>query len=322
MKLVFFGTPEFAAAHLEALVLDGHEILAVVTAPDKASGRGLKTSVSEVKTMAEKLHLRVLQPPSLKEPSFVEGLQNLNAEAFIVVAFRMLPEVVWRIPVWGTYNIHASLLPKLRGAAPIQWALINGATHTGVTMFKISHEIDTGVVLLQNALAISAHWNAGHLHEQLKALGCELLIKGIRLMQTFQDPKQLPYFEQNASEATQAPKLFKNDFILKWSDTCQNLLNKIRGLSPYPGAITFFINSQHQRRQLKIINAQAAINQPDFKRPPGHMMPFQHSLLVATGNGWIEVLDLQPEGKRCMSAQDFCNGYATELPYQLHEVLE
>jgi methionyl-tRNA formyltransferase len=315
MKLVFFGTPEFASSHLVYLLNAHHDVLAVVTAPDKPSGRGLKTQVSAVKNTAIKYNLPVLQPNNLKDADFINALSVFHADVFIVVAFRMLPEIVWAMPKWGTYNIHASLLPQLRGAAPINWSLMHGHTHTGITMFKISMQIDTGTILLQRKMQIKPEWNAGILHEHLMQLGCATLMEGLEIIKkTITENAVLPLIDQNHELATHAPKLFKQHQIIDWSKSKAQVLNTIRGLAPNPGAITYATSKSNTKVQIKILSAKAFDTQVLLPHISGTVLKLNNHIIAAAADGWLELCELQLEGKRRMDALAFANGAALYFP--------
>src|ERR1043165_9173853 len=246
LRIVFMGTPEFAVASLDALVNKGYNIVGVITAPDKPAGRGMKLQESAVKKYAVEKGLRILQPEKLKNPQFLDELKSLNADLQVVVAFRMLPEVVWNMPALGTINVHASLLPQYRGAAPINWAIINGEKQTGITTFKLKHEIDTGDILLQETINIGEDETAGELHDRMKEIGAQLLVKTIKgiadgsLKETPQPPGDIKH----------APKIFTETCHIKWNKSLNSIYNLIRGLSPYPGAFTLL-----DEKVLKIFKA-------------------------------------------------------------------
>ena len=235
IKIVFFGTPEFAVASLDALVSKGANIAAVVTMPDKPAGRGHKMYQSDVKKYAEAHGLPLLQPANLKDPQFIDVLQAIGADLFIVIAFRMLPQAVWQMPPLGTFNLHASLLPKYRGAAPINWAVMNGETETGVTTFMLKHEIDTGDILSQRKIEILPTDNVGDVHDRLMAIGAEEVVKTVEMIAAG-TAKPMP---QPEGEFTPAPKIFKEDCHIDWSQNTETIHNQVRGLSPYPAAYTF-----------------------------------------------------------------------------------
>ena len=239
-RIVFMGTPEFAVASLDALVKAGFNIVAVVTAPDKPAGRGMKMNESAVKKYASDSGMNILQPEKLKNPEFIETLKKLDADLQIVVAFRMLPEVVWNMPSLGTVNVHASLLPQYRGAAPINWAIINGEKETGITTFKLQHEIDTGNILLQEKTPIGDNETAGELHDKLKIIGAQLLVKTVTGLAD-NSIQELPQSRLNSHEVSNlrhAPKIFTDTCRINWNNSISSVHNLIRGLSPFPGAFT------------------------------------------------------------------------------------
>lgn len=301
LKIVFFGTPEFAVASLSALVSAGFNVVAVVTAPDKPSGRGLQLQGTPVKEFAVQHHIPVLQPPKLKDPEFIATLQKLDADMHIVVAFRMLPEAVWNMPPMGTVNVHGSLLPQYRGAAPINRAIMDGVTETGVTTFRLKHEIDTGNILLRKAIPVSADDNAGTIHDKLMAEGASLLVETVKGLAD-KSIKEIPQDTLTAS-LRHAPKIFKDDMRIDWSKAASDVLNQIRGLSPYPGAFT-----QLDGKTLKIF---AAAIRPTTDRPdPGTCdSDYRTYLRFAAADAWIEVQELQQEGKKRMDIASFLRGF-------------
>lgn len=300
LRIVFMGTPEFAVASLDALVKAGGNIVAVVTAPDKPAGRGMNLQQSAVKKYAVENGLTVLQPEKLKDPQFVEMLRSLNADLQVVVAFRMLPEVVWNMPPMGTINVHGSLLPQYRGAAPINWAVINGEKETGVTTFKLKHEIDTGDILLQEKFPISENETTGEVHDKMKAVGAEVLVKTVKGLADG-SIKEIP---QPASETLRhAPKIFTETGRIDWNKPVDEIHNLIRGLSPYPGAYTSF-----HEKTLKIYRSKKEWKAPAIS--PGQFETDKKSFLrFAAADGYIYVLEIQPEGKKRMAVEDFLRGY-------------
>lgn len=299
-RIVFMGTPEFAVASLHALVQAGFNIVGVVTAPDKPAGRGMKLQESAVKKYAAEHNLHILQPEKLKNPAFIEELRALQADVQVVVAFRMLPEVVWDMPPMGTINLHGSLLPQYRGAAPINWAIINGETHTGVTTFKLQHAIDTGNILLQETIAISENETAGDLHDEMKEVGAALLVKTIQQLSagTLHDTPQA-----NDSALRHAPKIYTETCRIDWSATTAAIHNLIRGLSPYPAAFT-----QLDGKVLKIY--RSAKETATHTLPPGTPQTDGKTYLkFACADGFIYALDIQLEGKKRMPVSDFLRGY-------------
>ena len=297
------GTPEFAVASLDALVNAGYNIIAVVTAPDKPAGRGLKMHESAVKQYAVAHHLPLLQPLKLKDPDFIQSLQKLNADLQIVVAFRMLPEVVWNMPPLGTINLHGSLLPQYRGAAPINWAVINGEKETGVTTFKLKHEIDTGNILLQRSFSIGENETAGEVHDRMKIIGAELLVETVNGFNTntLKEKSQDAFNEHMTLK--HAPKIFTETCIIDWGRSTLDIHNLIRGLSPFPGALT-----KLDGKVLKIYKSNTEHEQ--HQHPMGAVFTDGKNFLkFATSDGYIHVLDLQLEGKKKMSVTDFLRGY-------------
>lgn len=297
------GTPEFAVASLDALVNAGYNIIAVVTAPDKPAGRGLKMHESAVKQYAVAHHLPLLQPLKLKDPDFIQSLQKLNADLQIVVAFRMLPEVVWNMPPLGTINLHGSLLPQYRGAAPINWAVINGEKETGVTTFKLKHEIDTGNIFLQRSFSIGENETAGEVHDRMKIIGAELLVETVNGFNTntLKEKSQDAFNEHMTLK--HAPKIFTETCIIDWGRSTLDIHNLIRGLSPFPGALT-----KLDGKVLKIYKSNTEHEQ--HQHPMGAVFTDGKNFLkFATSDGYIHVLDLQLEGKKKMSVTDFLRGY-------------
>lgn len=301
MRIIFMGTPEFAVASLEALIKSGQEIVAVVTAPDKPAGRGQKLNESAVKKFALAHQLKVLQPEKLKNPEFLTELKSLNADLQVVVAFRMLPEVVWNMPPKGTINLHASLLPQYRGAAPINWAIINGEKESGVTTFFLKQEIDTGDIIASQKVEITPEMTAGDLHDALMVIGAQLLT------QTVQSVERGNYQEiaQDSFEATNlkhAPKIFKEDCKIDWNTDNQQIFNLIRGLSPYPAAFTTFMD-----KGLKIYAAEQENTEPDIS-PGAFLTDGKTYLKFASKNGFISVKEIQQEGKKRMKIDEFLRG--------------
>ena len=295
------GTPEFAVASLDALVKAGCNIVGVITAPDKQAGRGLQLQQSAVKKYAVEKNLHILQPEKLKDPAFIEALKELKADVQAVVAFRMLPEIVWNMPALGTINVHGSLLPQYRGAAPINWAVINGEKFTGVTTFKLQQEIDTGNILLSEKIAIEEDDNAGTVHDKLKEVGAALLVKTITLIA---DNKLTEIPQQRAAEEIKhAPKLFTETGNIDWNKNVEEIYNLIRGLSPYPAAYTKLHN-----KTLKIFSGEKLLDKPDIS--PGTFKTDEKKFLQFAGtNGYINVKTLQLEGKKKMEIKEFLRGY-------------
>ena len=305
LRIVFMGTPEFAVASLAALVEAGYNIVGVITAPDKPAGRGMKLQESAVKKYAVEKRLPILQPEKLKNPQFLEGLRSLQADVQVVVAFRMLPEVVWNMPPMGTINVHGSLLPQYRGAAPINWAIINGEKETGVTTFKLKHEIDTGDVLLQETIAIGENETAGELHDRMKDAGASLLVKTIKGLEdgTLREKPQQSFLETLAFEPKHAPKIFTETCRIDFAKPVADVHNLIRGLSPFPGAFCDF-----QGKTLKIFRSQKEDVKPSVA--PGEWETDKKTYLkAACADGFIVVKELQLEGKKRLPVEDFLRGY-------------
>lgn len=310
LRIIFMGTPEFAVASLAALVDAGSNIVGVITSPDKPAGRGMQLQQSAVKKYAVEKGLNILQPEKLKDPVFLEQLKSLNADLQVVVAFRMLPEQVWNMPPMGTINLHGSLLPHYRGAAPINWAIINGEKETGVTTFKLKQEIDTGDILLQETLAIGEDETAGELHDRMKIVGADLLVKTVKglaegaLNEIPQHPEE-GFVEPNGSviPVKQAPKIHTETCRINWSQPVEAVYNFVRGLSPYPAA--FIVINE---KMLKIFQAK---KEPGF---PGitegeYETDGKSFLKFACTNGYLHLLNVQLEGKKKMSIEEFLRGY-------------
>lgn len=305
LRIVFMGTPEFAVASLDALVQAGCQIVGVVTAPDKPAGRGLKLQQSAVKQYAESKGLTVLQPVKLKDPAFAADLQQLKADLQIVVAFRMLPEVIWNMPALGTINVHGSLLPQYRGAAPINWAVINGEKETGVTTFKLKHEIDTGNILQQASMPIGEDETAGEIHDRMKELGAQLLVNTVKALASGELTEQdQAVVAANESLVLQhAPKIFTETCVIHWEKPATEIHNQIRGLSPYPGAFTHLndktLKIYRSRKEIASTGKAVGVPESDGKT----------YLRYTCADGYIYVLDLQLEGKKRMVVEDFLRGY-------------
>ena len=304
-RIVFMGTPPFAVASLDALVKAGFSIVSVVTAPDKPAGRGLQLQQSAVKKYAVENNLPVLQPTKLKDPEFVEALKVLDAQLFVVVAFRMLPEIVWDMPPMGTINVHGSLLPSYRGAAPINWAVINGEKETGVTTFKLKAAIDTGNILLQDKLPISESDTAGTIHDKMMVLGANLLVTTLTglINHTLVEKDQEAIINEDPSLLKHAPKIFTETCTINWAQDATSIYNLIRGLSPFPGALT-----KLDDKILKIFESTKEICSHANKI--GSVSTDSKTYLkFACADGYIHVLDLQLEGKKRMKVADFLRGY-------------
>ena len=303
LKIVFMGTPDFAVGCLNALVNSNHNVEAVITAPDRAAGRGKKIIQSEIKKYTNRNNLRLLQPINLKDEKFINELKSINADIFVIVAFRMLPKIVWEIPEKGTINLHASLLPQLRGAAPIHWAIINGLKETGVTTFFINEKIDFGDVIEKSKVKIDSSENTGQLYEKLKTKGSELLLSSLKIIENnnFKSTKQT-----NPKELLLAPKLNKNNTRINWNNKGESIFNFVRGLNPYPSAWT---KNKKTDKILKLFNVVFHLEQNNNKNLAGTILFENNSIKIITIDGYLEVLELQLEGKKRMSNLEFINGY-------------
>jgi len=302
LRIVYFGTPDFAVGCLSALVEAGASVVAVVTAPDKPAGRGMQLQHSAVKQYALTKSLAVLQPEKMKAPEFLAELRALHADLQVVVAFRMMPVVVWDMPPMGTINVHGSLLPQYRGAAPINWAIINGEKETGVTTFKLKHEIDTGDILLQKAVPILPEDNAGTMHDKLMHAGASLLVDTVKGLASG-TIEERPQSSIPAGGLRHAPKIFKEDMQINWQQPVARVHDFIRGLSPYPAA-----HSQLAGKGLKIFSSRTEVVAPQAE--PGTMETDHGTYLrFAAADGWLYVLELQQEGKKRMSVTDFLRGF-------------
>ena len=305
-RIVFMGTPEFAVATLRLLVEKEYNVVGVVTMPDKAAGRGHKMQQSDVKKYALSQNLPLLQPEKLRDEEFLDSLKALNADLNIVVAFRMLPEVVWNMPKYGTYNLHGSLLPQYRGAAPINWAIINGEKETGVTTFKLVHEIDSGSIAFQSKVEIGNNDNAGVIHDKLMLQGAQLVLKTVDAI--IDDSIILTAQDIETESLQPAPKIFKDTCKINWSLTAQEINNFIRGLSPYPTAHTTLERDDDQKKKKKIFEAQPILQEHNF--PFGTIVqPDSSQLFIAVQNGFMNILELQVQGRKRMNVRDFLNGF-------------
>ncbi|NJB70182.1 methionyl-tRNA formyltransferase [Saonia flava] len=302
LRIVFMGTPDFAVATLSTLHQNSYNIVGVVTTPDKPAGRGRKLSESAVKKYAIDHSLKVLQPKNLKSEDFIKELTLLKPNLIVVVAFRMLPKIVWGMPKYGTFNLHASLLPHYRGAAPINWAIINGETETGATTFFIDDKIDTGEIILQEKTHIGKEETAGSLHDRLMVLGAELVLKTVKLI----EKNNVSTIQQkNILGLRSANKIHKETCKIDWNKPLNDIYNHIRGLSPYPTAWTNLINGD-ESTLLKIYKASMEIEEHNYKI--GALIPSKKELKVATKEGYINLLELQLPGKRKMEVKDVLNG--------------
>ena len=309
LRIVFMGTPDFAVSSLHALNINGYNIVGVITAPDKPAGRGKKMNESAVKKYAFEHNLTILQPEKLKNPDFIDVLKALNADLQIVVAFRMLPEKVWAMPKFGTFNLHGSLLPQYRGAAPLNWAIINGEIKTGVTTFLLDQKIDTGKILLKQEIKIGENDTVGDIHDRLMEIGATLVLETVDLMasQKFTPVSQDELIEE--IEIKHAPKIFKEDCKINWTATSEKVRNLIRGLSPFPGAWTNLTPREHPNEiQAKIF---FAVHSTEKSKPiPGEIISDgKNYLKVACSDGWLEITDIQMAGKKRMKVADFLRGF-------------
>ncbi|MDP3313067.1 methionyl-tRNA formyltransferase [Lutibacter sp.] len=306
VRIVFMGTPDFAVGTLDALLKANINVVGVITAPDKPAGRGRKIQQSAVKEYAVQANLPILQPTNLKDESFITDLKNLNANLQIVVAFRMLPKVVWQMPKLGTFNLHASLLPDYRGAAPINWAIINGESKTGVTTFFIDEKIDTGTIILQKELAIESTEIVGQLHDKLMVLGSQLVVETVKLIAE----NKVETKKQPENDLKLAPKLFTETCQIDWNKNTSEIFNLIRGLNPYPAAWTTLINGS-ETIKVKIFDIQQEICPTMLS--PGSIVFNKLELKVSTVDGFIKIESLQLAGKRKMDTKSLLNGFDFEL---------
>jgi methionyl-tRNA formyltransferase len=308
IRIVYMGTPEFAVASLERLLEAGYTVVAVITTPDRPAGRGRKTRMPPVKEFALSRNIPVLQPGNLKDPAFVEELGKLKPDLQVVVAFRMLPEVIWKIPPLGTFNLHASLLPQYRGAAPIHHAIINGEKETGVTTFMIDEQIDTGNILLRENTGIGTTETAGELHDRLMVMGARLVVETTRRLAAGDlRPQPQEKFMSENEVLKKAPKIHKEDCLIRWERPGEKVYNLIRGLSPRPGAFTHLIRENGNMTLVKIF---ASHPEPqDQGEAPGRFTSDGRSFLkVAVADGYLQILSLQQEGKKRMDIREFLAG--------------
>jgi methionyl-tRNA formyltransferase len=299
LRIIFMGTPEFAVPSLEVLVENKYNVVAVITAPDKPQGRGQKLSASPVKECALKHNIPVLQPTNLKSPEFLEELKSYQANLQIVVAFRMLPEVVWAMPSLGTFNLHASLLPQYRGAAPINWAIINGEKETGATTFFLKHEIDTGSIIYQHREAITDSDTVGTLYERLMNNGAQLVLKTVKAIEAGDYPS-VP--QPEGGEIKHAPKIFKETCEILWDKTSEQVRNFVRGLSPYPAAWSMLNGKTFKIYSVSLVNHGENKNAGEISTDN------KNYLYVKTLDGWVSIDEFQPEGKKRMAVQEYFRG--------------
>ncbi len=300
LKIIFMGTPDFAVPSLRILVENDYDVVAVVTSTDKMGGRGGKQLLqSAVKQYALANDIKVLQPKNLKAPEFNEQLKLLDADLQVVVAFRMLPEMVWNMPPLGTINLHGSLLPKFRGAAPINWAIIKGESQTGVTSFKLKHEIDTGDMIFQESIPIGFEDTAGDMHDKMMELGAKVVLKTVQAL----EKDEVVYKQQGDSPVYKAPKIHHDTCKIDFNDTALNIHNLIRGLSPYPTAWTYF-----EEGKLKIFKAKP-FDEPTGQNPGAILTDEKSYIRICTKDGYIELLEIQLQGRKKMDVKSFLNGY-------------
>jgi methionyl-tRNA formyltransferase len=308
--IVFMGTPEFAVESLKAIIGAGYQVKGVVTSQDKPSGRGLQLRSSPVKLFALENNIPVFQPLKLKDPEFLEALQSWHADLQVIVAFRMLPEEVWSMPPLGTFNLHASLLPQYRGAAPINWAVMNGETRTGVTTFFLNHEIDKGSVIYQEEISISPQETAGDVHDRLMIIGAGLVVRTIEGIYSGKITAIDQHLIQNIVPLRPAPKLFKPDCKINWSRDSLSLYNFIRGLSPHPAAWSELLTGSGEVLKVKIFFARL-VEGLKAGQPGTPATDNRNYLHVSTGNGMIAIERIQLEGKKQMNTPEFLHGFST-----------
>ena len=318
LRIVYLGTPDFAVEPLKKLVEENYNIVGVVTNPDKPAGRGQKVQESAVKQYAKSKNLTILQPEKFKNESFLKQLSDLKADLQIIVAFKMLPEVVWSMPRLGTLNLHASLLPHYRGAAPINWAIINGEKSTGLTTFFLKHEIDTGNIVYREEIPINENDNAGLLHDRLMNLGSELIVKTVNSIIEGNYPQiKQSDFLHDGETIKLAPKIFKNDCEINWNKDIHSIYNHIRGLSPYPAAWTELTNHENQIVQLKIFETTKEC--VEHSMASGIIITDEKTFLKVTVNGgYIHILQLQQAGKNRLTITEFLRGFQNINKWQIN----
>ncbi|HPG10974.1 MAG TPA: methionyl-tRNA formyltransferase [Chitinophagaceae bacterium] len=303
LRIVFMGTPEFAVASLDALIKAGCNIVGVVTAPDKPAGRGMKMNESAVKKYAVEHKLNILQPEKLKNPEFIEELRSLKADLQVVVAFRMLPEVIWNMPPMGSINLHGSLLPQYRGAAPINWAVINGEKKTGVTTFKLKHEIDTGDILLQESFPIGENDTAGEVHDKMKEIGAKVLVKTVMGIADGSLKEKPQSSVEEKEELHHAPKIFTETCRIDFSKPVEEVHNLVRGLSPFPGAFIILNEKMLKIYRSEIEDTPPTVTEGEYETDGRTYLKF------ACSNGYLKLIEIQLEGKKKMTIGDFLRGY-------------
>lgn len=319
MRIIYFGTPEIAASQLEAILAAGYDVPVVVTTPDRPAGRGKQMHASEVKECALKHGLTVLQPEKLKDEAFVEQLRSYNADLFVVVAFRMLPEVIWSMPPKGTINLHASLLPQYRGAAPINHAIINGEKETGLTTFILDKEIDTGAMIMQEKIAIGDRMNAGELHDAMMHLGNDVIVKTIKMIEEgkVQAQSQNSVIEKDNLVLKPAPKIFKEDCYIDWSKSGKDIYNFVRGLSPYPAAHAKIQNPKGEILDLKVYEVDLALKSCEKDTVNSLKTDGKSYLEVVLKDSRIRFLEIQQPGKKAMPIAEFLRGTRVSEDWKL-----
>ena len=318
LRIVFMGTPEIAVASLEAILEHGFNVVGVITAPDKPAGRGRKIRFSEVKQFALDKNLHLMQPENLKDPAFIESLAALKPDVQVVVAFRMLPRAVWALPPHGTFNLHASLLPDYRGAAPINWAVINGENRTGVTTFFLDEEIDTGKIIASKETEIYPKDTAGSLHDRLKTIGANLVVETLgKILDENAEPVSQENLLPKNKPLKKAPKIFKEDCRINWNKPAEEIVNLIRGLNPVPGAFTELRTDNEELFLMKIFEAKAIVEEHNFE-PGKFFTDNKNYMKISTPEGFISVKNMQAAGKKRMNTDDFLRGYDFSFGSDLH----
>ena len=317
LRIVFLGTPEFAVPSLEILLKNNYEIAGVVTAPDQPSGRGLQLTPPAIKKFALQNNLEIFQPEKLKEERFLSELKKLNADLQIVVAFRMMPKELWQMPLQGTFNLHASLLPQYRGAAPINRAIMNGEKETGVTTFFLKHEVDTGNILFREKVLIDENETAGELHDTLKMIGGDLVLKTVKAIES-NNYKEIPQSELTGKgePLKTAPKIFREDCKISWNQNVEVIHNQVRGLSPYPGAFTEIVSPGGQKYLIKIFKSEKEITSVSIL--PGKIETDEKTYLKIEGaNGFIKITELQLQGKKKLFIEEFLRGFKVTTDWKI-----
>lgn len=298
MKIIFFGTPDFAIPSLDILFKNGHEILAVVTVPDKPRGRGQNLSPTPIKQFAAENSIKIFTPDKLKDNELEFQLKELNPDLFVIVAFRILPRNIFTIPKYGSFNLHGSLLPKYRGAAPIQWALINGDTETGLTTFFLEDKVDTGNIILKEKVKIEDNDNFESLHDRMRIIGADLVLKTVNLIQQ----NKVILHKQDDSIATPAPKITKEICEINWTKSANEIHNLVKGLSPFPGAFFYHANKSYKVFSTKVVSIS--------ELKIGEIQQTKNEIIVGTSQNSIQILEIQPEGRKRMKTDEFLRGYS------------